>query len=343
MKTSVTHHYRKIFSDVDKRDIVSLYLLGGAERFIMEEMANRIIGSIVPDDLRAFNLTTAYGSEVDVDEFVAAAHSFPFLSDHRVLVLRELERLRGSWKRLIDYCGNPAPSSVLVMLHYPFDEDGNKLRPARDYGALEAAVRKNGRVIPFERLTHEELVPWVRQRAKQAGVEVDAGVAEALVGSVGDDLFDLRNEITKLSLYVSGRPASLEDLRAVVGSHRVGAIFDLLESLRPGNEGGTLRILSGLIETGAERPAGILYILTRHFLSLWKGKGGLWYGYSGAGARSSQQGGGFAPRELIVWLENLRRTELLMKTSSFPEETLLVGALAHSMRGALLEHPVFEA
>jgi DNA polymerase III delta subunit len=338
MKTNLTY-YRKIFSDVDKRDIVSIYLLSGPETFIMEEMANRITGSIVPDDVRAFNLTTAYGSEIDVDEFIAVASSFPFLSDYRVLILRELENLRGSWKRLIEYCSNPVPSSVVILLYHPYDEWRGTVRHPRDFGKLEAAVKRAGRVISFERLGEHDLTQWVVQHAKRAGLEMDRGAAECLIGSVGDNLFDLLNEITKLSLFVADHPVGESDIAAVVGSYRVGAVPDLIDGIEPGGEARTLRTLSQILRTGAERPAGITYQLIRHFLALLKNKAGC--GGGGPWTRVARRKAEFFDtRGLLVWLENLRRAELFMKTSSFPEETLLVGAVAHSMKGRLMEFPV---
>jgi DNA polymerase III subunit delta len=337
MKPSLTH-YRKIFSDVEKKTIAGLYLLEGPEAFIMEEMANRIAGSIVPTDLRAFNLMTAYGSEVDVDEFVSAASSFPFLSDHRVLVLRELEKLRGSWKRLVAYCENPSPSSVVIFLYHPFDELKNRLRSPRDFDKLKKAVQARGKVIAFEPLSPDELTTWIVQKAKRSGVTMDAEVAEALARSVGDNLFDLANEIEKLAVLGADGPLGLGDLAAVVGSYRLQAIWDLIDSVVPGREARAFSILSRIIRTGAERPPSIVYHLIRHFLSLLKNKAG--YGEEGMWAyRARRQAASFGTGDLIVWLENLRRTELLMKTSSFPEEALLTAAFAHSMRGRLLENP----
>ena len=338
MKPPKFAHYKKILSDVEKREIAGLYLLEGPEAFAMEEMANRIVGSIVPDDLRAFNFMRAYGSEVDIDEFVGAASSFPFLSDYRVLVLRELEKLRGSWKRLIEYCENPSASSVVIFLYNPFDEWKNRIRTPRDFDKLKKAVGARGKVIPVPRLSPDEVTTWIVQRAKRSGVTMDGEVAEALARSVGDNLFDLGNEIEKLAVLADGRRVELDDLGAVVGSYRLQAIWDLIDSVTPGKEARAFAILSRVIRTGAERPPSIVFHLIRHFLSLLRSKAG--YGGEGMWAeRARRQAGSFGARDLIVWLENLRRTELLMKTSSFPEEALLVGAFAHSMRGRLLENP----
>lgn len=339
MKTNLTY-YKKIFSDIETKDIVSLYLLSGPESFIMEEMAVRIASAIVPDDLRAFNLTVAYGGEVDIGEFLGAASSFPFLSNYRVLILRELEKLRGSWKRLIEYCEAPAPTSIVIFLYNPFDEWKARARSPRDFSKLEAAVKKSGKAIGFERLRTDDLSLWVRQKAKRLGVELDADTAEALIQSVGESLFELQNEITKLSLLFDGRPVRVDDLAAVIGSYRLNAVFELIDHIEPGREAQAIRILQRILRSGAERPSGIIYQLTRHFLALLKVKAGA-EGY--AVERLKRKAQRFTVRGLIVWLENLRRAELLLKTGALPEEPLLVGAFIHACKGELLEFPLMAA
>jgi DNA polymerase III delta subunit len=341
VKSNLTH-YRKIFKDVSPRDIVSLYLLHGPENYIMEKMAEKIASTIVPDDLKAFNYAVAYGSELKVDDFLATASSFPFLSDRRVLVLRELEKVRGGWKRLIAYCENPVPSSVIIFLYNPFDEGRGRARESKDFEKLKAAVGRAGKTIAFERLTDADVRTWVAQEAKHSHVELEAEAAEALVRSVGDDLFDLKNEIVKLSILYGDRPVRVADLAAVIGSYRLNAIRDLVESIEPGHEARALEILHRIVRSGAERPAGIVYQLTRHFLDLLKAKAGVGQGgyrYE----RSRRPAQAFTAREITVWLENLRRAELLLKTSSFPEEALLVGAFMHSFKGAYVEFPLMAA
>jgi DNA polymerase III delta subunit len=338
VKANMTH-YRKLFSDVDKHGARSLYLLHGSEGLIMERMAQKIVASIVPDDLRAFNLTVAYGSEFDVDTFIATASSFPFLAERRVLVLRELEKLRGKWAPLIEYCRSPVPSSVVIFLYNPYDEWKNKVRAPKDIEQLKAVVERAGAVMAFESLASEDLFAWVRQEGKRLGVELDPEAAEVLVRSVGENLYDLQNELVKLSLLFDGRSAGVHDLAGVIGGYRLNALPELIESLVPGREGAALTVLRRIVESGAERPSSIIYQLTRHFLGLLKAKAGIGgggYRYEQAQRRASR----FSERAIVVWLENLRRGELALKTSSFPEEALLVGIVAHSFHGALMDYPL---
>jgi DNA polymerase-3 subunit delta len=329
-------YYKRIFSDLDRKNIAGLYLLVGPEYYIMEEMAGRIIASIVPEDLRCFNLTLSYGAEVDLETFTGAARSYPFMADKRVLVLKELEKLRGSWKGLIDYCRDPAPSTVLIMLFDPFDESGRRSRQPRDFKKLEACIKAKGRIFVFDKLADEDLNKWIMQKAKRMNLPLDAGTADVIVRSVGDNLFDIQNELEKLAVVFEGERIERRDLEAVIGGYRIEALFELVDRIGPRLDQAVLRTLHGIISTGAERPSVVVYHTIRHFLALLKIKAGV----GGGGyrfERLKEKAGRFSTRGILIWLENLRIAELMMKSVTFPEETLLLATFVHSMQGELLD------
>lgn len=329
-------YYKKVFNEIDAGDLAPLYLLQGSERYIMEEMTNRISKVCVAEDMRSFNLLVEYGTEVDIDGFLSTARSFPFLAERRVLVLKEIERLRGGWKQLVEYCQNPVETSIVIFLRSTHDEFGRKLRAPRSFAKLESLIRSNGKVIEFRKLPENEVQRWVMQKAKRHGMVFDDGVAEALVSGVGENLFELQNELEKLSLVFEEKPLGHSDLKRVIGSYRLSAMYDLIDSLQPGNEFEVVKLISRIINTGAEKPSVILYHLIRHFLSLLKVKAGLG-GSDFASRRMTKMADLFRTRDIIVWLENLRVTELLIKSTTFPEDTLLIGACMHSLKGTLIE------
>ncbi len=335
MKAKLSY-YKRIFSDLDSKSIAGLYLLVGPEYYIMEEMAGRIVASIVPEDLRSFNLTVSYGAEVDIEAFAGAARSYPFMADKRVLVLKELERLRGSWKALIDYCRDPAPSTVLILLFDPFDESGRRSRQPRDFKKLEACIKAKGQILVFDKLADEDLNRWVVQKAKRMNLPLDSEAAELIVRSVGDNLFDIQNELEKLAIVFEGERIERKDLESVIGGYRIDALFELVDRIGPRPDPAVLRTLHGIISTGAERPSVVMYHTIRHFLALLKIKAGVGdggYRYK----RLQKKAGRFSTRSILVWLENLRIAELTMKSVTFPEETLLLATFIHSMQGELLD------
>jgi len=336
MKAKLSY-YKRIFSDLDRKNIAGLYLLVGPEYYIMEEMAGRIVSSIVPEDLKSFNLTVAYGSEANIETFIGAARSYPFMADRRVLVLKELERLRGSWKGLIDYCRDPAPSTVLIMLFNPFDESGRRGRQPRDFKKLETCIKAKGQTLVFDKLADEDLNRWIVQKAKRMSLPLDAGMADVLVRSVGENLFDIQNELEKLAVVFEGESIERGDLEAVIGSYRIDAVFELVNRIGPVLDPAVLKTLHGIISTGAERPSVVIYHTIRHFLALLKIKAGVGGGVGYRFKRLKEKADRFSARGILVWLENLRIAELMMKSVTFPEDILLLAAFIHSMQGELLD------
>jgi DNA polymerase-3 subunit delta len=329
-------HYRRLLGELNVEDPAPVYLFRGPERFIMEEMAARLVASAVPEDMRSFNLTVSYGAEVELSTFLSAARSYPFLGPRRVLLLKELESLRGSWEGLVTYCRAPLPSSTVVFFFTTHDERGRAIRQPRDFKKLEKAVGAAGSVLQFHRLTEGGVRRWVMSKSKRMKVTLDDEAADALVRSVGENLFDIQNELQKLALLYEGGSVGLDDLTRVIGRYRMNAVFDLLGSIRPGSESAVLSTLSRILETGAEKPSAVLYHLIRHFLALLKVKAG----FRGTGYRYDhlkRQSDLYGIDELLIWLENLRITELVMKSTVFPAEALIVGAILHSSRGKRLD------
>lgn len=327
-------YYRKIFSEIGTKPPASVYLLTGQERFIMEEMSQRLVSSILGDETSSFNFDCEYGSEIDMERLVSTANSYPFLGDRRVIVVKELEKLKGKWKQLTAYCEDPTPSTVLILIEATHDDSGRKIRLPRDHSTLVKVVGMKGEVFTFEKMQRKDLVKWVRQKASRMGVDMGEKEAAILADSVGEDLFSIQNELDKLALVFEGRKVDCDGLARVIGRYRLGAMFEMIDDIRPGNLPAVMSQLSSILESGAERPSTVVYMLTRHFLSLLKVKAGA----SGGGwffDKLKKKAGMFSTREILVWLENLREAELVMKSSSYPERLILEGVMLNSMHGRL--------
>ncbi len=322
---------------MEKKKISPVYLFRGQERYIMEEFTSRLVEKITGGESDSFNLDIEYGGEVDIERFISTANSFPFLGERRVLILKELHKLKGKWKEIISYANNPVPSSVMVFLCDSHDESGRRLRHPKDYSYLEAAIKKNGEIIQFDFLYVNDLREYVKRRAERSGLEMDSKTAGALIGSVGEDLYNIQNELDKLSLVYEKGKISEHELASVVGRYRLNAIDELLDcaGLSQGNR--PIEILSSILNSGVERPSVVIYLLIRHFLTLLKikaghsGKGG--YYYKRLGDKADKLG----TRKILVWLENLRLAEVMMKSISYPEEILLESVFIHSIRGIRID------
>ena len=79
-----------------------------------------------------------------------------------------------------------------------------------------------------------------------------------------------------------------------------------------------------------------MYHLIRFFLALLREKT-----EQGAGGyrfrRLIKDAGNVPIRAILIWLENLRIVEVLMKSTAIPEDILLDAAVLHSMKGKPLD------
>ena len=113
--------------------------------------------------------------------------------------------------------------------------------------------------------------------------------------------------------------------------------------VEPGREADAIAILQRIIRSGAERPSGIIYQLTRHFLDLLKAKAGVGQGgyrYE----RSKRKAQAFSVRGTSSCGSRIcGGPSFSSRRARFPEETLLVGAFMHSFKGAYMEFPLMAA
>jgi len=77
-----------------------------------------------------------------------------------------------------------------------------------------------------------QVVGWVRERARAAGLDLAPDAAQALVDLVGEDLSRLAAEVEKASLYAgSDRRVSQEVVRALAGETRSRQYWELTQAL----------------------------------------------------------------------------------------------------------------
>jgi len=335
--------YVRIFKELDRGKIHSIYLLIGSEKYLIEEFLQKLISRIIPEDTRSFNLTIASGRDVSIDDFVSSSRSYPFLSDRKLCVLKDLEKFRGKWSQLVDYCSSPVSSTVAVFTYCTVDEWGSRVRISSNLSKLISTVSRVGKVIEFEKLPEEDLITWVKSKLGGSGLKVPGKVASLIVRTVGENLFELKNEIEKILVsYNAGRELSEEDVKLILGARRVESVYNLLDRLKPGLNREAIASLINILSSGFEHPSRLVYRSIRHFLTLLKIKTGVTdvnnyrYKYLSSQARM------FSEKELLIWLENLRALDIIIKSSTFPVDEMVVSAFIHSMNKTLMRNLVDE-
>jgi DNA polymerase III subunit delta len=243
---------------IRKKSFSPVYLFYGEEDFLIDETVALILEHAIDESARSFNLDLCSGSDCDARQLAAMASAYPMMSDRRVIVLRDLDRL-GAKENLVPYLLQPMASTVLVLITLKPD-----LRQK-----LYKTLQEHAVVVEFRQMYDNEIPDWIRRRIQSQGKTVTPEACQLLNSYLGRSLREIQQEIDKLFLYVGAKPGiDVEDVTAVVGVSRTHTIFELQRAIGRREIRPALSILENMLDSG-ENALGVLVMLTKYFQKLW--------------------------------------------------------------------------
>ena len=206
------------------------------------------------------------GRERSVDDLVRSAMTLPFGSGRRLVAVRRAQALPAkATDALAAYAANPNPATCLLLLADEALRDSRERR--NDHWLLSALP--GAAVVELPTRGGRDLTGWLRQRAALEGLSVSDEAARLLVELTGEDTATLLGETRKAALAggPDNRAVGVKDVGAVVGEHRLDAIFDLTRAVERRDIAGALKTLDRLLAT--EDAMLLLTVLARDVRTAW--------------------------------------------------------------------------
>jgi DNA polymerase-3 subunit delta len=246
--------YQEVLQDFRRKAFAPLYFFFGEEDLLIDEACDLLVSQALDEPARSFNLDVAYGSEADAKSIVSIAMAFPMMSDRRVVVVREFDKLPNK-EPLVAYAGRPSPSTVLFLSCAKPDF---RTKPYQ-------ALREHAVVVECKQLYDNEIPQWITGRVESRGKSISYQAADLICRHIGRSLREISNELDKLMVYTGDRPSvDLDDVEAVVGISKQYNIFELQQAIGSRTIARALDILGNMLTAG-ESPVGIVVMLTRFF------------------------------------------------------------------------------
>ncbi len=178
-----------------------IYILHGPDDFTRNEKIAQLRAQFSDPTLADLNVTSLEGGNLSLGQIRNTADAMPFMADRRLVVvsgfLRALKSKPAELEQLAAYLGQVAPTTDLALVE---DEALDKRHPV-----LKAAEAAGAQVLRFDGPGKDNLRPWIINRAKMHGAEIEPAAAELLGRLVGSELRTLNSEIEKLILYAGNR------------------------------------------------------------------------------------------------------------------------------------------
>ena len=128
-------------------------------------------------------------------------------------------------------------------------------------------LKKHGKCQEFKLLNNQRLENWIKKEFFTYKVEISQRAVQALVNSVGNNLWQLSNEIKKLISYKKGKKIEIEDVNLLVRPKIETDIFKTIEAMAVKNKKQALSLLHKHLEKG-DNPLYLLSMISFQFRNL---------------------------------------------------------------------------
>jgi DNA polymerase-3 subunit delta len=257
---------------------VSVHLVKGADPILRDDATDQLVTELLAGDDRSlaveeFTIPGRAATEGEeggaearlaaVDAVVNAVFTLPFMTERRVVVVREVGNLtKDEAAPLVAYLQDPTPTTELVLV-----VGGGKLAKS-----LDDAVKQTGSV---HAPSSEKAVDVLASELDAAGLHVRADAAAAIVTHVGGDAGMLPSIVETLAAtFGAGADHGLDDVTPYLGSEGKIPTWDLTNALEKGDIPGSLEVLRRLLTVTSPtqpkpmHPLQVLAMLHGHYRRL---------------------------------------------------------------------------
>ncbi len=247
-----------------KGEISPVYLLFGAETYLRDLAVKTITDRTLADsELREFNENTFSLNDIDIQSALSAAEQLPMIATRRVVKITELNKLKESDdEALLHYLKRPAETCVVMFVA----EDLDKRK------RISKILLDNCVSVEFTLLKDNDILVWIRQKARELNVQIDEKALRYLLNLVGNSVRKLTSELEKLA--VAALPDKIitqESVEKLTPNSREVSNFDLSARLLEGNRNGALKVLQKVLNDGAE-PLMLLGLIANNYHRLFLAK-----------------------------------------------------------------------
>lgn len=241
----------------------------------LKEFKNKFTKDI--DSLR-INIAEIDGGKMDLESFKQAILSGGFLVKKRMIVIESLlEKNKGKkiLKEILKLLKNKNSSilsseNIIIFWEKIGTIKADKYKGKVLTGPLFNFLKKEKYAFEFLFLNNHQLSAWIKKQAEKRGRNIDSEAINSLISLVGNDLWQMNNELDKLSAYAE-KSILIEDVKEIVSNQFNETIFGLIDAIASKNKKLSFQLLSKHFMAGAE-PSYLLVMLIRQIKMLIRAK-----------------------------------------------------------------------
>ncbi len=214
------------------------------EPILAEQCIEAVVNATVDPVNRDFAYAAYYADETAVGSIVMDAQTYPFLTDRRVVFVRNAEKYNSETGAgvMLDYLAAPSESTILLLLANKIDKRTKFYK----------ACKKVGEIVECPGLSESEVMSWLNQEVAKRDKSIDGNAARALIDRTGTHLSDAQNALSLVMHYVGEEISriGLADVEAACADVAEEEIWALTDAIATSQSGAALAALRRLTDLG---------------------------------------------------------------------------------------------
>lgn len=279
-------------------EVLPVYLVRGDDPVLRGEAVRALVHDLVGGGDAALMVEEHEGSEEgDMVAVADAAQTPPFLTERRVIVVREVHTYpSAAVEPLVAYLGDPLPTSTVVLA------GGKGVAPK-----LLNAVKKVGHVVdagvPANKKGRDV---WLAEHLRGAPVKLEPTAAKLVDSHLGEDLGRLKNLLESLAAaYGHGARITAEDVQPFLGEAGSVPPWELTDAIDRGDTAGALGTLHRMLHAGDRHPLVVMATLHSHYARMLRLDGAGIADEAGAAVVLGMKGSTFPAKKALTQARRL--------------------------------------
>lgn len=236
-----------------------IILLYGQNTYSSRQKLQEIVASYQKIHKSGLNLIYFEAGKSNFEEFKDSFNQVSMFDEKKLVVLSNVFSDKDFKEKLIDNLGFFLKAKDIIVLH----EETKILEKDK----LLKSLKSKAKVQEFSLLDGSKLKNWLKQEFTKLKTDISSEAIEKIIGFVGNDLWQMSNEIKKLVSFKNGKRISLEDVELMVRPKIESDIFKTIDAVALKNRKLALLLIHNHLEKG-DNPVYLLSMINFQFRNL---------------------------------------------------------------------------
>lgn len=218
-----------------------IYLIFGGDTFRAKKKIQEIVEKYKKVHKSGLNLKILDLKEKSFSAFKEEFRTFSMFAEKKLFVLKNTNKNLNFQEKFLKEIDQFSSSRDLII----FFEEEEILK-----GKFWDSIKKIAKSAEFKPLNEKKLKIWIKSQFKKYQTEIDNSVVDYLTKTVGNDLWQLDQEIKKLVAFKNQKKINKEEIEKIVSTETAINIFQIIDAIALGKTKEAIFFIKKELEKG---------------------------------------------------------------------------------------------